>query len=135
MAGLRLGCIFTHRANASVMRKAASPYPVNIAALVAARAFVRDTAFLRSTLLEFAKSRDELRTGLTRMGLTIFPSAGNFILVDLGERAKRVVIALARQKILIRDRSSDFGGRGYVRITIGTTPQTRRVLRALKEVL
>jgi histidinol-phosphate aminotransferase len=96
---------------------------------------VRDTAFLRSTLREFAKSREELRAGLTRLGLTIFPSAGNFILVDLGERAKRVVIALARQKILIRDRSSDFGGRGYVRITIGTTPQTRRVLRALKEVL
>lgn len=135
MAGLRLGCIFTNRSNAATMRKAASPYPVNVAALAAARACVGDSAFLRSALREFAKSRDELRAGLTRLGLTVFPSAANFMLIDLGDRAKPVVAALGRKGILIRDRSSDFGGRGYVRITVGTKAETGRVLRALKEVL
>ena len=38
LAGLRLGCIFTHRELAATMRKAQSPYPVNAAALVAAEA-------------------------------------------------------------------------------------------------
>jgi len=135
MAGLRLGCIFTNRANAAVMRKAASPYPVNVAALAAARASIRDAGFLRSMLRQFAQSRLELATGLTRIGLTIFPSAANFILIDLGKRTKPVVAVLAREGILVRDRSSDFGGRGYVRITVGTMAQTRRVLRALNEVL
>ena len=37
--------------------------------------------------------------------------------------------------ILVRDRSSDFGGKGYVRVTLGTVAQTRRLLRELKAIL
>jgi histidinol-phosphate aminotransferase len=69
------------------------------------------------------------------MGIPFFPSAANFVLLFLGERAKEVVASLARQGTLIRDRSSDFGGAGYVRITFGTLSQTRRVLRQLEELL
>jgi histidinol-phosphate aminotransferase len=135
LAGLRLGCILTRRAIAAVLRKAQSPYPVNIAALVAARATMQDRAFLKQTLSEFRRSRAELQRGLTNLGLPCFPSAANFILLNLGGRAAHVVASLARQGTLIRDRSSDFAGQGYVRITIGTLSQTRRVLRQLKESL
>jgi histidinol-phosphate aminotransferase len=135
MAGLRLGCILTNRETAAAMRKAASPYPVNAAALAAAYACATDKAYLRATIREFRKSRSLLTAGLAKLGIEQFPSAANFILTNLGERAKRIVSALSDRGILVRDRSSDFGGLGYVRITIGTVPQTRRVLRALKEVL
>ena len=135
LAGLRLGCIFTRREIAATLRKAQSPYPVNIAALAAARAVMRDRAFLRQTLHEFRRSRHELQRGLTSMGIHFFPSTANFILLNLGDRAKQAVASLARQGTLIRDRSSDFAGRGYVRITVGTLSQTRRVLRQLKESL
>jgi histidinol-phosphate aminotransferase len=135
LAGLRLGCIFAHRSIADHFRKAQSPYPMNVAALFAARATIRDRQFLRDTLREFQRSRKKLERGLAKLGIQFFPSAANFVLLFLGERAKEVVAALARQGTLIRDRSSDFGGAGYVRITIGTLSQTRRVLRQLKEIL
>jgi histidinol-phosphate aminotransferase len=135
LAGLRLGCIFANPAIAAYFRKAQSPYPVNVAALVAARATIRDRAFLRNTLREFRRSRKELERGLTKLGVPFFPSAANFVLLFLGTRAKEVVASLARQGILIRDRCSDFGGEGYVRITFGTLSQTRRVLRQLKQIL
>lgn len=135
LAGLRLGCIFTHRSIAEHFRKAQSPYPVNVAVLAAARATIRDRAFLRNTLREFRRSRKELERGLAKLGVQFFPSAANFVLLFLGDRAKNVVAALARQGTLIRDRSSDFGGAGYVRVTFGTLSQTRRVLRQLKEIL
>jgi histidinol-phosphate aminotransferase len=135
LAGLRLGCIVTCREIVAVLRKAQSPYPVNVAALVAARAVMRDRAFLRQTLSEFRRSRAELQRGLTGLGVQFFPSAANFILLNLGDRAKEVVASLARQGTLIRDRSGDFGGQGYVRITIGALSQTRRVLRQLKQSL
>jgi histidinol-phosphate aminotransferase len=135
LAGLRLGCIFAHRAIAEHFRKAQSPYPVNVAALVAARATIRDQQFLRSTLREFRRSRKELERGLTKLSIPFFPSAANFVLLFLGARAREIVAALARQGTLIRDRSGDFGGAGYVRITFGTLTQTRRVLRQLKELL
>ena len=50
-------------------------------------------------------------------------------------RAKKIVAALDRKGILLRDRSSDFSGDGYVRITVGTPAQTRRLLRELKAIL
>jgi histidinol-phosphate aminotransferase len=135
LAGLRIGCIFAARELAAGFRKAQSPYPVNIAALVAARAAVRYRADMRRTLREFRRNRAELRRGLKRLGIRFFPSAANFILLNLGDRAKSVVASLARAGTLIRDRSSDFGGEGYVRITVGTFAQTRRVLSQLKESL
>jgi histidinol-phosphate aminotransferase len=135
LAGLRLGCIFAHRSIAVHFRKAQSPYPVNVAALVAARATMRDRSFLRNTLREFRRSRKELERGLRNLGIPFFPSAANFVLLSLGARAKEVVASLARLGTLIRDRSSDFDGAGYVRITFGTLSQTRRLLRQLREIL
>jgi histidinol-phosphate aminotransferase len=135
LAGLRIGCIFVHREMAATMRKAQSPYPVNAAALVAAEAAMRDRAFIARTVREVRRSRVEFARVMSRLGVNCFPSAGNFVLVHFGERSKRIVAALARKGILVRDRSSDFGGEGYVRVTLGTLAQTRRLLRELKEIL
>ncbi|MGH9757222.1 MAG: aminotransferase class I/II-fold pyridoxal phosphate-dependent enzyme, partial [Candidatus Acidiferrales bacterium] len=131
LAGLRLGCLFAHRDITPLLRKAQSPYPISIPALVAGKAALRDRTHLARTLREFRLSRAALEQGIARLGIRYFPSAANFILMDLGAKAKEVVASLARKRILIRDRSSDFGGRGYVRITVGTLEETRRVLRGL----
>lgn len=135
LAGLRLGCIFVRRELAAVMRKAQSPYPVNAAALAAAEAAIADRAFIRRTIREVKQGKRELANGLVRFGVRHVPSAGNFLLVYFGERAREIVAALARKGILVRDRSSDFGGAGYVRITLGTLAQTRRLLRELEAML
>ncbi|HVB87803.1 MAG TPA: histidinol-phosphate transaminase [Candidatus Dormibacteraeota bacterium] len=135
LAGLRLGCLFVRRELAAQMRKAQSPYPVNVAALAAAEAAMRDRGFIARTVREVVRGREELRKGLAKLGVRCFPSAGNFVLTYFGDRAKPVVAALERKGILVRDRSSDFAGEGYVRITLGTLPQTRRLLRELKAIL
>jgi histidinol-phosphate aminotransferase len=135
LAGLRLGCIFVHRELAATMRKAQSPYPVNAAALAAGEAAMRDRAFIARTVRQVRRGRRELERGLARLGVRYFPSAGNFLLARFGSRTKRIVAALAHKGILVRDRSSDFGGEGYVRITVGTVEQTRRLLRELGKIL
>lgn len=135
LAGLRLGCIFVNRDLAAVMRKAQSPYPVSTAALAAGEAALRDRGFISRTVREVRRGRRELERGLARMGVRCFPSGGNFVLVFFGERTKEIVGALTRKGTLVRDRSSDFGGQGYVRITVGTLDQTRRLLRELESIL
>ena len=135
MAGLRLGCIFVNPELAATMRKAQSPYPVNVAALAAAKAAMRDRKFVARTVREVKRAKVELARGLARLGIKSFPSAGNFVLVYFGARSKHIVAALERKGILVRDRSSDFGGEGYVRITLGTLAQTRRLLRELGNIL
>jgi histidinol-phosphate aminotransferase len=135
LAGLRLGCIFVHRKLAATMKKAQSPYPVNSAALAAAEAAIKDKSFLAQTVRKVRLGRRELERGLSHLGVRYFPTAGNFVLVYFGNRAKEIVSALAREGILVRDRSGDFGGEGYVRITFGTVAQMRVLLGELKEIL
>jgi len=117
------------------MRKAQSPYPVNAAALAAAEAAMSDRKFITRTVREVRRSHKHLQRGLTNLAIQHFPSAGNFVLANFGPRAKEIVAALNRKGILVRDRSSDFAGEGYVRITLGTPPQTQRLLKELKELL
>ena len=135
LAGLRLGCIFTHQELAATMRKAQSPYPVNAAALAAAEAAMHDRGFIARTVHEVRRSYKDLQRGLSRLAIPYFPSAGNFVLAKFGSRAKEIVAALNRKGILVRDRSSDFAGECYVRITLGTRAQTQRLLKELKELL
>jgi histidinol-phosphate aminotransferase len=135
LAGLRLGCIFTHHELAATMRKAQSPYPVNAAALAAAEAAMSDRKFIARTVREVRGSYKDLQRGLTHLVIQYFPSAGNFVLANFGPRAKEIVSALNRKGILVRDRSNDFAGEGFVRITLGTPPQTQRLLKELKELL
>ena len=135
LAGLRLGCLFAHREMAANMGKAQSPYPVNVAALAASEAAMRDRRFIARTVREVRRGRRELERGLARLGVKSFPSAGNFLLVYFGKRAKEIIKALDEKGILLRDRSSDFGGEGYVRVTFGTLRQTRRLLDELEGIL
>jgi histidinol-phosphate aminotransferase len=134
LAALRLGCLFARPEILSVMRRACTPYPVNTAALVAAEASIRDARFLRNYTREVLQSRALLEEGLTRLRARVYPSAANFVLVDFGPGAHRLVRALERKGILVRERK-DFPREGFVRITAGTRADTRRLLRAIEEIL
>ncbi len=134
LAALRLGCLFAKPEILSVMRRACTPYPVNTAALVAAEASIRDARCLRNYTREVLQSRALLEKGLTRLGARIYPSAANFVLVDFGPAAHRLVRALEREGILVRERK-DFPREGFVRISAGTRADTRRLLRAIEEIL
>jgi histidinol-phosphate aminotransferase len=133
LAALRLGLLFARADLADAMRRTFTPYPVNTLALVAAEAALSDRKFLRHYAREVLQSRWELARGLERLGARVFPSAANFLLADFGPGAGRLVRRLARRGILLRDRASDFGRDGYVRITAGLPAQTRRLLRAVEE--
>lgn len=134
LAGMRIGCLFAQRATAAALRKAHSPYPVTTPSLAAAEAAVADRRFVRDYLRAVAAGKRILVHALARLGILQFPSAANFVLADFGSRAPDVLRRLARRGILLRDRRSDFGRTGYVRITVGTPAQMRRLVRALEEI-
>lgn len=134
LAALRMGCLFGKPELLAAMRRACTPYPVNSAALVAAEAAIRDTRFLRSYAREVLHSRAILEKGLVRFGARIYPSSANFVLADFGPRAKRLVRGLERKGILVRARR-DFPREGFMRISVGTRADTRKLLRALEGIL
>jgi histidinol-phosphate aminotransferase len=133
LAGLRLGCMFACPEVTSLLARTREPFAVNAAALVAAEATMRDYRSVKRYAREILLARDFLSKALVRKGVKVFPSDANFLLADFGERAHRVLGQLAKGGILLRDRTSDFGRTGYVRITIGTRPQMRRLIRELAQ--
>jgi histidinol-phosphate aminotransferase len=134
LAGLRIGCLFGNRELIGEIRKAQAPFAVNTAALLAAEAAIRDTSYIRRYVREVRLARKELTAALVRQGIKVHPSGANFLLADFGPSAPAILRALARQGILLRDRTADFGRAGYVRITVGTRPQMRRLVRALERL-
>lgn len=133
LAALRLGSLFARADVISAMRRAFTPYPVNSLALTAAEAAVKDEKFLRGYVQDVLESRSQLARVLEQLGARVFPSAANFVLADFGPGGTRLAKRLARRGILVRDRASEFGRDGFIRITAGTVSQTQRLLKAIKE--
>lgn len=134
LAGLRLGCLLANRDLIRLIRRAQPPFAVNTAALLAAEAAVRDAAYVRGYVREVRAARRLLSTSLARLGIRAFPSEANFLLLNLGRKSAAILRALSNRGILLRERGTDFGRRGYVRVTLGTLAQTRKFIAALEEL-
>jgi histidinol-phosphate aminotransferase len=57
------------------------------------------------------------------------------MLFRVGEPLQSFISAMRQRGILVRDRSSDSGCAGCVRITLGSAPDNARLFAALGEVL
>ena len=57
---------------------------------------------------------------------------GDFLIANFGSSGPALFRKLEKQGILLRDRSKDMGP-GFVRITIGTRPEMRRLLQAIRK--
>jgi histidinol-phosphate aminotransferase len=73
--------------------------------------------------------------GLRELGVPFFPSHANFVLMNIGPKHKEFVTTMRSHGVLLRDRSTDPGCAGFVRITIGVEDHVTRGLAALKTSL
>jgi len=132
MAAMRLGCLFSQSGNAEFLHKAQSPYSVNSMAVLAARAAIRDTDYIRKYVTEVLAARELLYVGFEELGIDYYPSRANFVLFRAGDRAIPIRDELRRRGVLVRDRSYELAG--CVRVTVGTREQTRQFLAELKAI-
>jgi histidinol-phosphate aminotransferase len=105
-------------------------YSVNTLAVLAARAAIRDTAYISEYVGEVLAAKELVYVGLEKLGINYVKSAGNFVLFDCGERAVEIRDALKVHDILVRDRSYEIPG--AVRVTVGTREQMRKFLKELE---
>jgi histidinol-phosphate aminotransferase len=129
MAAMRCGCLFSGAQNVSWLKKDQSPYSVNTMAALAARAAVRDRAYVENYVDEVLAARALAYEGLHKLGIKTFPSEANFILFHLGDSAIPIRDALRERGVLVRDRSYEIPG--CVRVTIGTRAQIERFLEEM----
>jgi histidinol-phosphate aminotransferase len=132
LASLRLGAVIGCEKSLALVRRAMPPFPVNLAALVAAEAAVTDRATMLGYIKEVKRLRVWFATELRKLGVELFPSAGNFLLANFGPDGPALFHKLEKQGILLRDRSKDIGP-GFVRITIGTQYEMKLALKAIRK--
>jgi histidinol-phosphate aminotransferase len=132
LAALRLGAVIGTSKSLALVRRAMPPFPVNLAALVGAEAAVRDAATMHRYVREVKRLRAWLATELNLLGIKTFPSAGNFLLANLGPHGPALFRKLEKQGILLRDRSKDIGP-GFARITIGTSSEMNRLMKSIRK--
>jgi histidinol-phosphate aminotransferase len=134
LASLRLGAVIAREESLTLLRRAMPPFPVNLAALVAAEAAVKDRATMRAYVNEVKRLRGWLAAELQKLGVKTYPSAGNFLLANFGPSGPTLFRKLEKQGILLRERTKDMG-QGFVRITIGTSAEMKKLLEAIRKGL
>jgi len=135
LANLRAGMLAGNSELLRYVRKVSSPYNVNGVALDCLSVAIEDEAYLAWYVEQVRVGRERMMGGLAELGVPFFPSEANFVLMKIGPKHKELVAAMRRHGVLLRDRSTDPGCDGYVRITIGVEDHVTRGLEALKASL
>jgi histidinol-phosphate aminotransferase len=132
LGGMRVGWAYAPASVLAVLNRVRSPFNIGIASQAAAAAALSEPDWVARSVAHNARWRTWLGAALTRAGIRVWPSHGNFFLADFAtpERAAGADAALRARGIIVR------GMRGYglphcLRITIGSGEECEAVAAAL----
>ncbi|MEO6806624.1 MAG: histidinol-phosphate transaminase [Edaphobacter sp.] len=132
LANLRVGMLAGNAELLKYVRKVSSPYNVNGVALNCLPVALADEEYVAWYSEQVRVGRERMMDGLRELGVPFFPSHANFVLMNIGPKHKELVQAMRANGVLLRDRSTDPGCDGFVRITIGLEEHVTRGLAALE---
>jgi histidinol-phosphate aminotransferase len=135
LANLRVGLMAGDARLIGFLKKVSSPYNVNGVALAVLPEALADDAYVQWYVGEIRAGRERVFAELRELGVRTWPSAANFVLMDIGAKHKLLCDTMRSKGVLLRDRSADPGCDGYVRITVGVGEQVTLGLAALRESL
>ncbi len=135
LGGVRLGWGYCPPAIADVLNRLRNPFNVSSLAQVAGLAALSDRAFVERSRSHNAQWRDWLSEELQTIGLQVFPSVANFVLVrfpaEAGKDAAAADAFLKQHGIIVR-RVVAYGLPDCLRITIGLAEEMHAVATTLR---
>ncbi len=133
LAGLRLGYGIATADLIEVLHKTRQPFNVNSIAQAGALAALEDDAHLRETKRVIDEGRAYLQEQFAEMQVPFVPAVANFVMVNVGDGCA-VFEKLLRRQIIVRPLKG-YGLPEWVRITVGTMEENRKLIAALSEVM
>jgi histidinol-phosphate aminotransferase len=134
LAGIRLGYGFGHPATIAPLSTIKTAFSVNALAQIAGIAALQDTEFLVRSIAANKAGREFLYREFARLGLKCVESHTNFVLVRIGPNALHVQRQLLERGVIVRPCTA-YDLPEFLRISIGTEEQNRRMLASLEDVL
>lgn len=138
LAGLRIGWLAATPHLTAQLAAGREPWRLSTPAIAAGIACLQADALRTATLQVMPLLRNELTTGLEKLGCTVHPSVANYLLCRLPAAASAGKIArrLRPRRILVRT-CSDFAGLDdrYLRLAVRSAADNRHLLDELARLL
>ena len=133
LAGLRIGYAIARTDIVEVLHKTRQPFNINSIAQAGALAALEDDAHLRETKRVVDEGRAYLQEKFTELQIPFVPAVANFVMVNVGEGCV-VFEKLLRRQLIVRPLKG-YGLPEWVRISVGTMDENKKLIAALREVL
>lgn len=134
LGGLRVGWGYGPQAVIDVLNRVRGPFNLSSAALAAAEAAVRDTAYTEKCRIENARWREWMATALAELGVPSDTSTANFVLARFSDEAEALACdAHLRSAGIIVRQVAGYQLPHCLRITVGDESACRRVVHAVAQ--
>lgn len=135
LAALRVGYGIADARVIAYLNRVRPIFNVSTVGQEAARAALADSAHVERSRRANADGREQLLVGLAALPVRAFPSAANFILIDLlGRDAGPIYERLLARGVIVRTLRPQ-GLVQHIRVTVGTWEENVRFLATLAEIL
>lgn len=138
LAGLRVGYALGDAGLIEGLRRVKdsfNSYPLGRVAQAGATASVRDDAYFRESCARIIAGREAMTRELVRLGFVVLPSSANFVFAMHPARpGPEFAAALRKHAVLVRHFNKPRAA-PYLRITVGTEDDTRRLIAVAAEIL
>jgi histidinol-phosphate aminotransferase len=138
LSALRLGWAYCSHGIADVLNRVRGPFNVSLPAQAAGEAAVRDTEFVDRSKAHNADLLPWTASELQRIGLHVYPSVCNFVLVDFshlqGLSAEKARLYLKDEGILVRQMGA-YGLPSCLRIGIGLEDEMRISVSVIEKMI
>lgn len=138
LAGLRIGWMYAPAHVVDAVNRVRGPFNVNAAAIAAGAAAIGDKAHVERAVAHNERWLPWLSEELTKLGLRVTPSVGNFVLIHFpangGKSAEAADAFLTARGFVLR-RVTGYGLPNALRMSVGTEEANRGVVAALGEFL
>ncbi len=136
LGGMRIGWCYAPPGIVDVLNRVRGPFNVSVAAQAAAIAALSEPGWVEAGCAHNAAYRPKLAAGIEAAGLKVWPSQGNFVLVDLGttEAANAADAFLRKNGIIVR-KVGGYGLPHCLRVTVGTAEEVGLVVDGFTEFM
>ena len=138
MAGMRIGYAFASDAIIQAMNDvkfSINSYTMNYPAVEMGVAAIDDEEYYKATIAKIVKTREKAVKELKKLGFKVLDSRTNFLFISHERvKAKEIFADLKNKGIFVRHWDKPRIG-NYLRVTVGTDAQMKKLYEALDEIL
>jgi len=134
LASLRVGYMAGSKEVIGYLNQVRAPFNVNLYAQVAATHALQDQDFVAESVKLNEVGMRQIVSAMEVLNIAVIPSVGNFVCIELGEKAMEYNQRLLEEGVIIRP-VANYGMKHHLRVSIGTQVENAHFIDALKTVL